>query len=81
MEESLTSSPLRIELVLNLEEESLQGGAAMHLEAKRLTSSPCGEGFTGKDSCAFKGKKPFKNSSLWEGLWRRIAVHLKKKKV
>ena len=32
---------------------------AMHLEVREtLTPSPCGEGFTGKDSCAFKRKKP-----------------------
>ena len=55
-EESFTPSPLRIILVLILGEESL--GVAMHLEVKRLTSSPCEEGFTGKDSCAFKEKKP-----------------------
>ena len=39
--------------------KDLWGGVAMHLEVKRLTSA-CGEGFTGKDSCAFKGKKPYK---------------------
>ena len=32
----------------------------MYLEVKTnfITPSPCGEGFTGKDSCAFKKKKP-----------------------
>ena len=54
--------------------KDLWGGVVTHLEVKRLISSLCKEGFTGKDSCAFKGKKP--NSFP---LWGRIAVHLKKK--
>ena len=44
---------------------------AIHLERAWLAPSPCGEGFTGKDSHAFKGKD----------FWGRIAVHLKRKKV
>ena len=38
--------------------KDLWGGVVTHLEVKRLISSLCKEGFTGKDSCAFKGKKP-----------------------
>ena len=52
-----------------------------------LTPSPCAEGLTGKESCAFKRKEasllPLVRKDLWEGYlptisnrWGKIALHL-----
>ena len=60
---------------------------ALYLRGRKFNSSPCAEGLTGQESCAFKRKEasllPLVRKDLWEGYlptisnrWGRIALHL-----
>ena len=50
----------------------------MHLEVKRnVNLIPCGEGFTWKDSCAFKVEESLTPSTYRERFVGEIALHLR----